>query len=519
MQTHTPLLYTTDGPFERARGLSPTPSPLPVDAIHPRARAFDTLPAPADMVIIAGDLNSATFMLHRGTRRRPGADESRSCPCPRARTVRHRPVTLRSRALHRCRTAAAPMPDLRPAARSLLRPPASIRSPAAWATPSASFARSPRGAPPDPLAVPCTPPGPSATLSSSLIARSSSIMMLSGTHRSSPRTVRRLSTPRLPPLPAACGFSGSSRLSRSAAFAAFPLRLFRRSAWRRPPPYRTRPPPPRPPPRRGCTRQILRIRPGRTPSPRRPRRARSSWFATLSSSIRSCVISTSVPPAGGLLAVALVRLGVRGQRLFQPLGRRDVQVVVGSSSTSRLCPSLTSPASTLRPRSAARQQAERLILIGPAEQERAGQIAGALLVPTIAPQVLDRPCRGGSGVRDAGGSGRCRPASRCGASRVRLLLAEHAVDQRGLARPVGSDHADPIAPLDRQAQLPEQLRCRRSPCSGRPAANTTSPGRVFGLNRIAAVPVSTGRSSNSSRIEPLQPLLAARRLPARWPAR
>jgi hypothetical protein len=55
IQTHAPLLYSTDGPFG-------DPS-----VVYPGAfiatRAFDTLPAPADVVTIAGDLNSATFAL------------------------------------------------------------------------------------------------------------------------------------------------------------------------------------------------------------------------------------------------------------------------------------------------------------------------------------------------------------------------------------------------------------------------------------------------------------------------
>lgn len=55
IQTHTPLLYTTDGPFGHP------------DVTYPGAfistRAFDTLPAPADVVTIAGDLNSAIFAL------------------------------------------------------------------------------------------------------------------------------------------------------------------------------------------------------------------------------------------------------------------------------------------------------------------------------------------------------------------------------------------------------------------------------------------------------------------------
>jgi hypothetical protein len=55
IQTHTPLLYSTDGPFGH-------PS-----VVYPGAfistRGFDTLPAPADVVTIAGDLNSAIFSL------------------------------------------------------------------------------------------------------------------------------------------------------------------------------------------------------------------------------------------------------------------------------------------------------------------------------------------------------------------------------------------------------------------------------------------------------------------------
>lgn len=55
IQTHTPLLYATDG-FFGDPGVA-----YPVAFIS--TRAFDTLPAPADMVTIAGDLNSATFAL------------------------------------------------------------------------------------------------------------------------------------------------------------------------------------------------------------------------------------------------------------------------------------------------------------------------------------------------------------------------------------------------------------------------------------------------------------------------
>ncbi len=55
IQTYTPLLYTTDGPFGH---------PL---VSYPGAfistRGFDTLPGPADTVTIAGDLNSAMFSL------------------------------------------------------------------------------------------------------------------------------------------------------------------------------------------------------------------------------------------------------------------------------------------------------------------------------------------------------------------------------------------------------------------------------------------------------------------------
>lgn len=55
IQTHTPLLYTTDGPFGHASVTYP--------GAFISTRAFDALPAPADVVTIAGDLNSAIFSL------------------------------------------------------------------------------------------------------------------------------------------------------------------------------------------------------------------------------------------------------------------------------------------------------------------------------------------------------------------------------------------------------------------------------------------------------------------------
>jgi hypothetical protein len=55
IQTHSPLLYSTDGPFGDPSVVYP--------GVFISTRAFDTLPAPADMVTIAGDLNSATFAL------------------------------------------------------------------------------------------------------------------------------------------------------------------------------------------------------------------------------------------------------------------------------------------------------------------------------------------------------------------------------------------------------------------------------------------------------------------------
>lgn len=55
IQTHAPLLYSTDGPFG-----SPF---VEYPAAFVSTRAFDSLPAPADLVTIAADLNSATFDL------------------------------------------------------------------------------------------------------------------------------------------------------------------------------------------------------------------------------------------------------------------------------------------------------------------------------------------------------------------------------------------------------------------------------------------------------------------------
>lgn len=55
IQTHTPLLYTTDAPFGHPFVTYP--------GAFDSTRGFDTLPAPADVVTIAGDLNSATFSL------------------------------------------------------------------------------------------------------------------------------------------------------------------------------------------------------------------------------------------------------------------------------------------------------------------------------------------------------------------------------------------------------------------------------------------------------------------------
>ncbi|MBX3421676.1 MAG: hypothetical protein KF752_08980 [Pirellulaceae bacterium] len=55
IQTYSPLLYSTDGPFGNALVTYP--------GVFIATRGFDTLPAPSDMVTIAGDLNSATFSL------------------------------------------------------------------------------------------------------------------------------------------------------------------------------------------------------------------------------------------------------------------------------------------------------------------------------------------------------------------------------------------------------------------------------------------------------------------------
>lgn len=55
IQTYSPLLYTTDAAFGNPLVTYP--------AGFLSTRGFDTLPAPADTVTIAGDLNSATFSL------------------------------------------------------------------------------------------------------------------------------------------------------------------------------------------------------------------------------------------------------------------------------------------------------------------------------------------------------------------------------------------------------------------------------------------------------------------------
>lgn len=55
IQTHTPLLYSTDGPFGHPSVTYP--------GAFISTRAFDTLPAPADSVTIMGDLNSVSFSL------------------------------------------------------------------------------------------------------------------------------------------------------------------------------------------------------------------------------------------------------------------------------------------------------------------------------------------------------------------------------------------------------------------------------------------------------------------------
>jgi len=55
LQVHTPLLYTTDGPF----GIAGVTYP----GAFISTRGFDSLPAPADTVTIAGDLNSVSFSL------------------------------------------------------------------------------------------------------------------------------------------------------------------------------------------------------------------------------------------------------------------------------------------------------------------------------------------------------------------------------------------------------------------------------------------------------------------------
>jgi hypothetical protein len=55
IQTYTPMLYTTDGPFGDPFVIYP--------GVFDATRGFDSLPAPADIVTIAGDLNSAVFAL------------------------------------------------------------------------------------------------------------------------------------------------------------------------------------------------------------------------------------------------------------------------------------------------------------------------------------------------------------------------------------------------------------------------------------------------------------------------
>jgi hypothetical protein len=77
IQTYTPLLYTTDGPFGNPLVTYP--------AAFISTRGFDTLPAPADMVTIAGDLNTATFSLTAEL----GVDQARifTIPVPQPASV------------------------------------------------------------------------------------------------------------------------------------------------------------------------------------------------------------------------------------------------------------------------------------------------------------------------------------------------------------------------------------------------------------------------------------------------
>lgn len=72
IQTYTPLLYSTDGPFGDPLVMYP--------GVFISTRGFDTLPAPADMVTIAADLNSATFALTAEL----GVDQARIFTVPEA---------------------------------------------------------------------------------------------------------------------------------------------------------------------------------------------------------------------------------------------------------------------------------------------------------------------------------------------------------------------------------------------------------------------------------------------------
>ena len=89
---------------------------------------------------------------------------------------------------------------------------------------------------------------------------------------------------------------------------------------------------------------------------------------------------------------------------------------------------------------------------------------------------------------------------------VGFLPADQGLDQGGLARSVGPDHADAFAAVDRQAQVAEQ-RGVVTPWTACVASTTMSPERSTSSNRMTG-PTTSRMVSTRSRSQSLQLALA-----------
>ena len=160
--------------------------------------------------------------------------------------------------------------------------------------------------------------------------------------------------------------------------------------------------------------------------------------------------------AGG--AVRLAGGGEGPHRRFKALGAGDVQVVGGLVEHQQVVSLVHQPGHHRAGALAARKHAERFVLIQPAEQKRAGQVAGLLFEfeRGEGPQVLNHGLAEVQVLVGLGEEAHVDLAAQLADAAGGFLLAQQAADERGLARAVGADDPQPLAAFEVHGQVGKQ---------------------------------------------------------------